>query len=299
MMQPLQGSLVALVTPMLENGSLDFNALEALIEWHIESGTNGIVSVGTTGESATVSVPEHLEIINKTINFVDGRVPVIAGTGGNSTQEAIRLTQTAAELGADYALLVTPYYNKPNQEGLFHHFIKIADSAEIPQILYNVPSRTACDLMPETVMRLANHQNIVGIKEALDSSERFSELIKISQSIADQKNFSVFSGDDPTFNSFMANGGDGVISVAANVVPSYISQICSLNLSGQFDEAKELNSILENLYELLFVESNPIPVKWILNRMKRIQSGIRLPLVPYNESFHEKTINEMIKLKLL
>jgi len=298
-MQPLQGSLVALVTPMLENGSLDFNALEALIEWHIESGTNGIVSVGTTGESATVSVPEHLEIINKTINFVDGRVPVIAGTGGNSTQEAIELTQTAAELGADYALLVTPYYNKPNQEGLFHHFIKIADSAEIPQILYNVPSRTACDLMPETVMRLANHQNIVGIKEALDSSERLSELIKISQSIADQKNFSVFSGDDPTFNSFMANGGDGVISVAANVVPSYISQICSLNLSGQFDEAKELNSILENLYELLFVESNPIPVKWILNRMKRIQSGIRLPLVPYNESFHEKTINEMIKLKLL
>ena len=299
MMQPLQGSLVALVTPMLENGGLDFNALEALIEWHIESGTNGIVSVGTTGESATVSVPEHLEIINKTINFVDGRVPVIAGTGGNSTQEAIELTQTAAELGADYALLVTPYYNKPNQEGLFHHFIKIADSAEIPQILYNVPSRTACDLMPETVMRLANHQNIVGIKEALDSSERLSELIKISQSIADQKNFSVFSGDDPTFNSFMANGGDGVISVAANVVPSYISQICSLNLSGQFDEAKELNSILENLYELLFVESNPIPVKWILNRMKRIQSGIRLPLVPYNESFHEKTINEMIKLKLL
>ena len=153
--------------------------------------------------------------------------------------------------------------------------------------------------MPETVMRLANHQNIVGIKEALDSSERFSELIKISQSIADQKNFSVFSGDDPTFNSFMANGGDGVISVAANVVPSYISQICSFNLSDQFDEAKELNSILENLYELLFVESNPIPVKWMLNRMKRIQSGIRLPLVPYNESFHEKTINEMIKLKLL
>ena len=299
MMQPLQGSLVALVTPMLENGSLDFKALEALIEWHIESGTNGIVSVGTTGESATVSVPEHLKIINKTINFVDGRVPVIAGTGGNSTQEAIELTQTAAELGADYALLVTPYYNKPNQEGLFQHFIKIADSAEIPQILYNVPSRTACDLMPETVMRLANHQNIVGIKEALDSSERLSELIKISQSIGDQKNFSVFSGDDPTFNSFMANGGDGVISVAANIVPRYISQICSLNLSGQFDEAKELNSILENLYELLFVESNPIPVKWMLNKMKRIQSGIRLPLVSYNEAFHEKTINEMIKLKLI
>ena len=299
MMQPLQGSFVALVTPMLENGSLDFDALEALVEWHIESETNGIVSVGTTGESATVSVPEHLEIIKKTIDFVDGRVPVIAGTGGNSTQEAIDLTQTAAELGADYALIVTPYYNKPNQEGLFQHFIKIADSVEIPQILYNVPSRTACDLRPDTVMRLASHQNIVGIKEALDSSERLSELIRISQSAADQKNFSVFSGDDPSFSSFMANGGDGVISVAANIVPKYISQICSLNLSDQFDHAEELNSILKNLYELLFVESNPIPVKWMLNKMGRIQPGIRLPLVPFNQVFHEKTINEMIKLKLI
>ena len=299
MMQPLQGSFVALVTPMLANGSLDFNALEALVEWHIESETNGIVSVGTTGESATVSVPEHLEIIKKTIDFVDGRVPVIAGTGGNSTQEAIDLTQTAAELGADYALIVTPYYNKPNQEGLFQHFIKIADSVEIPQILYNVPSRTACDLRPDTVMRLASHQNIVGIKEALDSSDRLSELIRISQSIADQKNFSVFSGDDPSFSSFMANGGDGVISVAANIVPKYISQICSLNLSDQFDHAEELNSILKNLYELLFIESNPIPVKWMLNKMGRIQPGIRLPLVPFDKVFHEKTINEMIKLKLI
>ena len=299
MMQPLQGSFVALVTPMLENGSLDFDALEALVEWHIESETNGIVSVGTTGESATVSVPEHLEIIKKTIDFVDGRVPVIAGTGGNSTQEAVELTQTAAELGADYALIVTPYYNKPNQEGLFQHFIKIADSVEIPQILYNVPSRTACDLRPDTVMRLASHQNIVGIKEALDSSERLSELIRISQSVADQKNFSVFSGDDPSFSSFMASGGDGVISVAANIVPKYISQICSLNLSDQFDHAEELNSILKNLYELLFIESNPIPVKWMLNKMGRIQPGIRLPLVPFNQVFHEKTINEMIKLKLI
>ena len=299
MMQPLQGSFVALVSPMLENGSLDFHALEALVEWHIESETNGIVSVGTTGESATVSVPEHLEIIKKTIDFVDGRVPVIAGTGGNSTQEAIDLTQTAAELGADYALIVTPYYNKPNQEGLFQHFIKIADSVEIPQILYNVPSRTACDLRPDTVMRLASHQNIVGIKEALDSSERLSELIRISQTVADQKNFSVFSGDDPSFSSFMANGGDGVISVAANIVPKYISQICSLNLSDQFDHAEELNSILKNLYELLFIESNPIPVKWMLNKMGRIQPGIRLPLVPFNQVFHEKTINEMIKLKLI
>ena len=299
MMQPLQGSFVALVTPMSTNGSLDFNALEGLIEWHIESGTDGIVSVGTTGESATVSVPEHLEIIEKTIEFVDRRVPVIAGTGGNSTQEAVELTQKASELGADYVLIVTPYYNKPNQEGLYQHFIKIADSVDIPQILYNVPSRTACDLRPETVMRLANHQNIIGIKEALDSSERLSELIRISQSIADQKNFSVFSGDDPSFNSFMANGGDGVISVAANVVPKHISQICSLNLSDQFNDAEELNSLLKNLYELLFIESNPIPVKWMLNKMGKIQPGIRLPLIPFNQVFHEKTVNEMIKLKLI
>jgi 4-hydroxy-tetrahydrodipicolinate synthase len=284
---------------MLADGSLDFNALEELIDWHIESGTNGIVAVGTTGESATVSVKEHLKILEKTIDFVRGRVPVVAGTGANSTQEAIELSQKAAELGADYALLVTPYYNKPNQEGLFQHFIKIADSVDISQILYNVPSRTACDLKPETVLKLATHQNIVGIKEAFDSSERLSELIRISNSIADQKYFSVFSGDDPSFNSFMAKGGHGVISVAANIVPKYISQICSLNLSNQFDDAKELNSILNNLYELLFVESNPIPVKWMLNKMGRIQTGIRLPLVPFNEAFHEKTLNEMVKLKLI
>jgi 4-hydroxy-tetrahydrodipicolinate synthase len=299
MMQPLQGSFVALVTPMLADGSPDFNALEELIDWQIESGTNGIVAVGTTGESATVSVKEHLKILEKTIDFARGRVPVVAGTGANSTQEAIELTQKAAELGADYALLVTPYYNKPNQEGLFQHFIKIADSVDISQILYNVPSRTACDLKPETVLKLATHQNIVGIKEATDSSERLSELIRISNSIADQKYFSVFSGDDPSFNSFMAKGGHGVISVAANIVPKYISQICSLNLSNQFDDAKELNSILNNLYELLFVESNPIPVKWMLNKMGRIQTGIRLPLVPFNEAFHEKTLNEMVKLKLI
>ena len=298
-MQPLQGSLVALVTPMTANGSLDFDALGGLIEWHIKSGTDGIVSVGTTGESATVSVPEHLDVIEKTIEFVNGRVPVIAGTGGNSTQEAVELTQKASDLGADYVLIVTPYYNKPNQEGLFQHFIKIADTVDIPQILYNVPSRTACDLRPETVMRLAKHKNIVGIKEALDDSERLSELISVSQSISDQKKFLVFSGDDSSFNSFMANGGDGVISVAANVVPKHISQICSLNLSDQLDDAKELNAVFQNLYELLFIESNPIPVKWMLNKMGRIQPGIRLPLIPFNQVFHEKTINEMIKLKLI
>ena len=299
MMQPLQGSFVAIVTPMSPDGSLDLNALEALIDWHVNSGTNGIVSVGTTGESATLNVSEHLEVIQKTIDFVDGRVPVVAGTGGNSTQEAIELTQSASKLGADYALIVTPYYNKPNQEGLLQHFIKIADSVPIPQILYNVPSRTACDLKPETVMRLANHKNIVGIQEATVSLERLSELKRISRDINDQKNFSILSGDDPSFCSFMANGGNGVISVAANIIPKQIAQICKLNLSKKFDDAKILNAKFKNLYELLFVESNPIPVKWMLNKMEKIQSGIRLPLVPFNEAFHEKTMNEMIKLNLI
>ena len=299
MMQPLQGSFVALVTPMSPDGELDFQALEALIEWHIDSGTNGIVAVGTTGESATVSVPEHIEIIKKTVSFARGRIPVIAGTGANSTAEAIDLTQTAASIGADYALIVTPYYNKPNQEGLLQHFTKIADSVNIPQILYNVPSRTACDLKPETVMSLANHPNIVGIKEALDDKERLAELVSISQNIIDQKHFSVFSGDDPTFNMFMANGGDGVISVAANIIPKHIARICSLNLGKQFNEAQELDFRFKNLYELLFIESNPMPVKWILHKMDKIQSGIRLPLVPFKNDFHEQTLEEMIKLKLI
>ena len=299
MMQPLQGSFVALVTPMSPDGELDFQALEALIEWHIDSGTNGIVAVGTTGESATVSVPEHIEIIKKTVSFARGRIPVIAGTGANSTAEAIDLTQTAASIGADYALIVTPYYNKPNQEGLLQHFTKIADSVNIPQILYNVPSRTACDLKPETVKSLANHPNIVGIKEALDDKERLAELVSISQNIIDQKHFSVFSGDDPTFNMFMANGGDGVISVAANIIPKHIARICSLNLGKQFNEAQELDLSFKNLYELLFIESNPMPVKWILHKMDKIQSGIRLPLVPFKNDFHEQTLEEMIKLKLI
>ncbi len=299
MMQPLKGSFVALVTPMSPDGSLDFNALEALVEWHVEAGTNGIVSVGTTGEATTLTVKEHLKVVESTVNFVNGRIPVIAGSGSNSTAQAIETTLESKKLGADYCLLVTPYYNQPNQEGLIQHYLKIADSVDIPQILYNVPSRTACDLRPETVMRLANHENIVGIKEALGSSERLTELIGISQAILDQKNFSVFSGDDASFNSFMANGGDGVISVAANIVPKHISQICSLNLSKQYDDAKELDSIFKNLYELLFIESNPIPVKWMLNKMGKIQSGIRLPLVSFNEVFHNKTMNEMIKLKLI
>ncbi len=299
MMQPLQGSFVALVTPMQANGSLDYTSLESLIEWHIASGTSGIVSVGTTGESATVSVTEHLEIINKTIELVDKRIPVIAGTGANSTQEAIELTKTAASLGADYALIVTPYYNKPNQDGLLQHYTKIADTVDIPQILYNVTSRTACDLRPETVASLATHPNIIGIKEATDDPMRLRELMSITERLEDQKYFSVLSGDDPTFNSFMAEGGDGIISVAANILPSQIAKICTLNLDKQFDDAKDLNEMFLSIYELLFIESNPIPVKWMLEKMRKIDSGIRLPLVPLATQYHDAIINEMTKLKLL
>ena len=299
MMQPLQGSFVALVTPMLPNGSLDYESLESLIEWHIDTGTHGIVAVGTTGESATVSVKEHLQVIEHTINVVDGRVPVIAGTGANSTEEAIELTQTAASLGANFALIVTPYYNKPNQEGLYQHYIKIADSVEIPQILYNVPSRTACDLRPETVARLCSHPNIIGIKEAVDDFTRLNELISISEKVRDQKYFSILSGDDLTFCNFMSQGGDGVISVAANILPRQMSQICSLNLEGHFLVAQELNEMYTSIYELLFVESNPIPVKWMLEHMKKINSGIRLPLINLDPQFHDAIKNEMIKLKLL
>lgn len=299
MMQPLQGSFVALVTPMHADGSLDYGSLESLIDWHIQSGTNGIVAVGTTGESATVTVMEHLKIIEHTIEFVDGRIPVIAGTGANSTKEALELTQTAASLGADFALIVTPYYNKPNQEGLYQHYMKIADSVEIPQILYNVPSRTACDLRPETVSRLSYHPNIVGIKEAVDDPVRLDELMSIRERANDQKYFAVLSGDDPTFSEFMSTGGDGVISVAANILPSQVAKICGLNLEGHHEDAKELNDMYKDIFELLFIESNPIPVKWMLEQMTKINSGIRLPLISLDSQYHDAIKNEMIKLKLL
>jgi 4-hydroxy-tetrahydrodipicolinate synthase len=281
------------------DGSLDYESLESLIDWHIQSGTNGIVAVGTTGESATVTVMEHLKIIEHTIEFVDGRIPVIAGTGANSTQEALELTQTAASLGADFALIVTPYYNKPNQEGLYQHYMKIADAVEIPQILYNVPSRTACDLRPETVSRLSSHPNIVGIKEAVDNSVRLDELLSIRERVNDQKYFAVLSGDDPTFSEFMSTGGDGVISVAANILPSQVAKICGLNLEGHYEDAKELNDMYGNIFELLFIEANPIPVKWMLEQMTKINSGIRLPLIPLDSQYHDAIKSEMIKLKLL
>lgn len=296
MMQALKGSLVALVTPMEEGGDVDYNSLEKLVDWHIQEGTNGIVSVGTTGESATLDVEEHLNVIKHTVEYVNSRIPVIAGTGANSTSEAIELTEESKKLGADYALLVTPYYNKPNQNGLINHYTKIADEVDIPQILYNVPSRTACDLLPSSVKVLSEHNNIIGIKEAIGSEERINELIEISSR---NKNFLLFSGDDPTFLSLLEKGGDGVISVAANVVPNCISRICSFVAEGRNSEAIILDKKLSNLYELLFIESNPIPVKWMIYKMGLIKNSIRSPLFELDIKYQENTINEMLKLELL
>jgi len=296
MMQALKGSLVALVTPMIPNGDVDYVALENLIDWHIEKGTNGIVSVGTTGESATVNIKEHLEVISHTVKYVNSRIPVIAGTGANSTSEAIELTMESKQMGADFSLLVTPYYNKPNQRGLIQHYTKVANEVDLPQILYNVPSRTACDLKPSSVKILSEHKNIIGIKEAVGDPKRIDDLIQIS---SNNEDFLLYSGDDPSFLSMLKKGGDGVISVAANVVPEYISDICSSALEEKFDIAEELDNKLSTLYELLFIESNPIPVKWMLYKMELIQKSIRLPLIELDKKYHENILSEMLKLNLL
>ena len=296
-MQVLQGSLVALVTPMLPNGDVDYSCLENLIDWHIGQGTNGIVSVGTTGESATLNVKEHLDVIAFTVKHTNKRIPVIAGSGANSTREAIDLTKESKRLGADYALIVTPYYNKPNQNGLIAHYSAIADAVDIDQILYNVPSRTACDLLPSSVSVLSKHKNIIGIKEAVDDESRIKKLVQISQN-ADSY-FSVFSGDDPTFMDSMLLGTHGVISVSANVSPKSHSEICYAVKNGDYEKAKILNEHNLNLYRLLFVESNPIPVKWVLYKMNLIKNAIRLPLMELDETFHEEMLSEMIKLELI
>ena len=296
MMQALKGSLVALVTPMEEGGEVDYESLEKLIDWHINQGTNGIVSVGTTGESATLDVDEHVEVIKHTVKHVNSRVPVIAGTGANSTSEALELTQESKQNGADFALIVTPYYNKPTQKGLISHYTKLANEVDIPQILYNVPSRTACDILPETVKILSTHNNIVGIKEAVDSKERIDDLISIS---SNTQNFQLFSGDDPSFRKMIQKGGDGVISVAANVVPNKISEICKLVEEKKHDEASFIDNTLSNLYDLLFIESNPIPVKWMLFKMNLIKNSIRLPLEELDKIYQEDITNEMLKLKLI
>lgn len=295
-MQALQGSLVAIVTPLNKSGEVDYASLENLLNWHIEEGTDGIVSVGTTGESATLDVKEHIEVIDFTVKFINKRIPVIAGTGANSTHEAVELSQEAKLRGADYVLLVTPYYNKPNQKGLIKHYEKIANSVDIKQILYNVPSRTACDMTPETVETLSKHENIVGVKEAVDSVERISQLVNISKKC---KNFSILSGDDPTFMSSLIQGAHGVISVAANVIPNPISQICKYVKADKYDEAEKLNKLYDDLYGLLFIESNPIPLKWMMYKMGLIENSIRLPLTELDETFHDATLSELKKLKLI
>ena len=295
-MQVLQGSLVALVTPLLKNGDIDYESLSNLLDWHIENETDGIVSVGTTGESATLNVKEHIEVIDYSVKYVQNRIPVIAGTGANSTDEAIELSLEAKLKGADYVLLVTPYYNKPNQKGLLAHYEKIANNVDIKQILYNVPSRTACDLKPETVSILSEHKNIVGLKEAVDDIERIKELVKISNNSSD---FAILSGDDPTFMNALIEGAHGVISVAANVIPKSISQICKLIREDNIAEAKKLNEFNNNIYRLLFVESNPIPVKWMLTKMGMIENSIRLPLIELDETYHDEILSELNKLKLI
>ena len=295
MMQVLSGSIVALVTPMDENGLVDFNALKKLVDWHVKEGTNGIVAVGTTGESATLEIDEHLEVVKSVVEYADGRIPIIAGSGSNSTAQAIKTTSESYKIGADYSLLVTPYYNKPSQKGLIEHYLKIADSCDIKQILYNVPSRTSCDLSPDTVEILSRHENIIGIKEAVNNKDRMNKLKKISEL---NKDFLVFSGDDETFLDLLSLGGNGVISVAANVIPKGISEICK-HYANNENYAVELNKKYKYLYELLFIESNPIPVKWMMYKMGLIKNSIRLPLIELDQKYQENIINEMLKLKLL
>lgn len=284
----LQGSFVAIVTPMHADGSLDIKSLHQLIDFHINAGTDGIVIVGTTGESPTVDYDEHRELIKTTVDYVAGRIPVIAGTGANSTREAIELTRAAKDLGADACLLVAPYYNKPTQEGLYQHYKAVAEAVDIPQILYNVPGRTGVDLTNDTTLRLAEIKNIVGIKDATGSIERGTDLI-----LRAPKDFAIYSGDDATGMALMLIGGNGVISVTANVAPKLMHEMCLAAMSGKVAEACTINAKLFSLHQKLFVEANPIPVKWVLNQMGLIDTGIRLPLVNLSTVNHSALLNAM------
>ena len=269
----IAGSMVALVTPMDAEGRLDWDSLTQLVDFHLKEGTNAIVAVGTTGESATLDVDEHVAVIRHVVKQVAGRIPVIAGTGANSTREAIELTSAAKEAGADACLLVTPYYNKPTQEGLYLHHRKIAESVAIPQILYNVPGRTACDMLPDTIARLSSVPNIIGVKEATGDLTRGKEVLdKVASG------FLVYSGDDATAVELMLMGAKGNISVTANVAPRAMSELCALAMRGEAEAARASNERLMPLHKSLFCESNPIPVKWALHEMGLIPSGIRLPL---------------------
>ncbi len=284
--QNIQGSIVAIVTPMFEDGSVDWKSLEKLVEWHIQQGTHSIVAVGTTGEASTLSMEEHTQVIKEVIRVANKRIPIIAGTGANSTREAIELTKAAKELGADAALLVTPYYNKPTQEGLYQHYKAIAEAVDIPQILYNVPGRTGVDMQNETVIRLADVKNIVGIKDATGDVPRGQALIEgLNNKIA------VYSGDDETAWELILLGAKGNISVTANVAPKQMSEICEAALAGDKAKAQSLNQQIANLHNILFCESNPIPVKWALHEMGYMGTGIRLPLTSLAEQYREPLRN--------
>lgn len=274
--------MVALVTPMRADGSLDSDCLQKLVEFHINEGTDAIVAVGTTGESATLTVDEHCEVIRQVVEQVNGRIPVIAGTGANSTSEAIELTQYAKDLGVDAVLLVTPYYNKPTQEGLYLHYKAIAEAVDIPQILYNVPGRTACDLLPETVARLASIANIIGIKEATGELARVTQLKNLCGD-----DFELYTGEDANTVEFILAGGVGAISVTANVAPAALHSMCVAALAGDGEKAHQINNNLVQLHENLFLEANPIPVKWALTQMNLIPSGIRLPMTELSEQYHQ------------
>lgn len=285
----IQGSMVALVTPMTNDNQLDWDSLHKLVDWHLDKGTHAIVAVGTTGESATLNVTEHLEVVRRVVKQVAGRIPVIAGTGANATDEAIELTQAAKDAGADACLLVTPYYNKPSQEGLYLHFKAIADAVDIPQVLYNVPGRTGVDMQTETVLRLVSHKNIIGIKEATGDLVRAKELIDATV----DADFAVCSGDDATAVEMILMGGTGEITVTANVAPEQVAQMCSLALAGDADGARAINNALVPVHDAMFVEANPIPVKWACAQMGLIQSGIRLPLTPLAEQYHAQVLAAM------
>jgi 4-hydroxy-tetrahydrodipicolinate synthase len=280
-MNPISGSLVALVTPMQDDGSVDFDALRRLVDWHIADGTSCIVAVGTTGESPTLTVKEHCEVIRVCVEHAKGRIPIMAGAGGNSTAEALELTRFAKEVGATCTLQVVPYYNKPTQEGLYRHFKTIAEGVDLPVVLYNVPGRTVADLQHDTVMRLTQVPGIVGIKEATGNIDRAAWLIKQAP-----KGFAIYSGDDQTAIALMLLGGHGNISVTANVAPRAMADLCVAAMAGDGKRAAAIHMKLLALHRQLFVEANPIPVKWALHRMGKIGPALRLPLVPLSDAHH-------------
>ena len=278
----IKGSIVAIVTPMHADGSLDYPGLNKLIDWHIAEGTDGIVIVGTTGESATVNVEEHCALVKATVEHAKGRIPIIAGAGGNSTAEAIELTRYAKAAGADAVLQVVPYYNRPTQEGMYQHFKAIAEAVDIPVILYNVPGRTVADMSNETIVRLAAVKNIIGVKDATGNIGRGLDLLRLAP-----KEFAVYSGDDPSAVALMLAGGKGNISVTANVAPRAMHEMCKAAMAGEISKAIEINNKMFPLHQKLFVEPNPVPVKWALAEMGMMPAGIRLPLVPLAAEYHE------------